>query len=74
MLRLVQMRCEVGDQFLLCTDGVVEGLWNRALEELVREPPAKLRFLTDAQRLVQTAGIQRNRGETMHPRWWSASK
>lgn len=59
--QLVQMRCEVGDQFLLCTDGVVEGLWNRALEELVREPPAKLRFLTDAQRLVQTASAESGR-------------
>ncbi|MFM8323450.1 MAG: PP2C family protein-serine/threonine phosphatase, partial [Pirellulaceae bacterium] len=29
-----------GDQFLLCTDGVVDGLWDRAMEELTRMPSA----------------------------------
>ncbi|GIW98744.1 MAG: hypothetical protein KatS3mg111_2077 [Pirellulaceae bacterium] len=30
------VECQPGDRFLLCTDGVNEGLWDRALEEMVR--------------------------------------
>lgn len=53
--QILEMRCEVGDRFLLCTDGVVEGLWNRALEELVREPSKQLELLSPALRLVKEA-------------------
>ncbi|MBE7538703.1 MAG: serine/threonine-protein phosphatase [Opitutaceae bacterium] len=44
----------IGDQFLLCTDGVTDGLWDRNLEELIRDspaPPAK----SVAQRIVEEA-------------------
>lgn len=34
--------CQRGDRFLLCTDGLVEGLWERAIEELLRQPAAGL--------------------------------
>ena len=30
--------CEAGDRFLLCTDGVVDGLWDRRLGALARAP------------------------------------
>lgn len=38
-----------GDRFLLCTDGLTDGLWDRNLEELLSEPQ------TDAERLVNAA-------------------
>ena len=31
--------CEPGDRFLLCTDGLIEGLWDRRLEEMIRTHP-----------------------------------
>ncbi|MCU0791635.1 MAG: protein phosphatase 2C domain-containing protein [Opitutaceae bacterium] len=32
-----------GDRILLCSDGVIDGLWDRALEDLIRDPgPARL--------------------------------
>ncbi|WP_437203291.1 protein phosphatase 2C domain-containing protein [Planctomicrobium sp. SH664] len=54
---LGDVRCEVGDRFLLCTDGVVEGLWDRALDEMVREagPGGAVDSSTIAQRIVQAA-------------------
>jgi PPM family protein phosphatase len=44
---------EPGDRFVLCTDGVTEGLWDRAIEELARnsDPSGK----TAAENLVQAA-------------------
>ena len=47
--------CEPGDRILLCTDGVIEGLWDRALEELVRAPSMPLAALSPARRVVQVA-------------------
>lgn len=41
--------CEPGDRFLLCTDGLVDGLWDRRLDELIRtQPTAEIaRLLVD---------------------------
>jgi len=44
-----------GDRFLFCSDGVIDGLWDRQLEELVREPPDDGKPWTPAQRLVEEA-------------------
>ncbi|HXC02882.1 MAG TPA: protein phosphatase 2C domain-containing protein [Opitutaceae bacterium] len=44
-----------GDRFLICSDGLNEGLWDRQLEELIRTPPPKLADQTPAQRLVEEA-------------------
>ena len=34
--------CSAGDRFLLCTDGVIDGLWDQSLERLIREPGSPL--------------------------------
>jgi len=47
--------CQAGDRFLFCTDGLNDGLWDRALQDLIREPKLALMELPAAQRLVQEA-------------------
>lgn len=44
-----------GDRFLICSDGLIDGLWDRQLEELVRTPPAASDQLSPAHRLVEEA-------------------
>lgn len=44
--------CHPGDMFLLCTDGVIDGIWNRRLEEILRTPHPEL---TPAQRVMNEA-------------------
>ncbi len=44
---------EAGDRFLLCSDGVVDGLWDHAIEHLLREPVPESQ--TQAHRLVHQA-------------------
>ncbi len=43
------------DKLVLCTDGITDGLWERAIKELVLEPESSVCNLTPAQRLVLTA-------------------
>ncbi len=47
--------CSPGDMILLCTDGVIDGLWDHALEELLRDPPTRWQSATPGQRIVQAA-------------------
>jgi protein phosphatase len=47
--------CESGDRFLLCTDGVVEGLWDKGLESLIRETNLSEGHPPAAVRVVETA-------------------
>lgn len=56
-----QIPCQPGDCLLLCTDGVIEGLWDRGIEELLRDPPRKFAEFAPAQRLVQSAVSQSGR-------------
>lgn len=50
-----EIACAVGDQFLLCTDGVIDGLWDSGLEDELRRPAASAGEPTPAQRLVREA-------------------
>lgn len=46
---------EPGDLFLLCSDGITDGIWDRQVHELLREPSAAERELSPAPRLVHAA-------------------
>ncbi|TLD70740.1 serine/threonine-protein phosphatase [Phragmitibacter flavus] len=45
---------EKGDRFLLCTDGLIDGLWDHSLDEVLRQPGSKMSAVP-AQRLVEEA-------------------
>jgi protein phosphatase len=45
---------EAGDAFLLCSDGLVEGLWDSGMHRLIRNPP-KHAPADVAERLVAEA-------------------
>jgi protein phosphatase len=47
--------CERGDIFLLCADGLVEGLYDNQLVEILRESQSSKRKSNPAQLLVETA-------------------
>lgn len=55
------VRYEPGDRFLLCTDGVMDGLWDAALERLIREPNATEAAFPPAQRIVERAVAESGR-------------
>ena len=50
---------EPGDMFLLCTDGLVDGLFDSQLLEMLRRPDAREIAATPAQRLV-SASLERS--------------
>lgn len=45
------MPCSPGDRFLLCSDGLIEGLWDRHLDEIIRAQSST----PVAQRLIEAA-------------------
>ena len=53
--QLGRLPCRPGDRFLLCTDGVTDGLWDHAIEEIVRHPSIDASKHTLAGQLVNTA-------------------
>jgi protein phosphatase len=55
---------EVGDIFLLCTDGLVEGLYDSHLEELLRLPESTLPGASAAARLVEESLARNGRDNT----------
>jgi len=56
--------CQPGDRFLLCTDGLVDGLWDHALEELVRKKRRDVAKRSAAQLLVESAVEHSGRDNT----------
>jgi len=56
--------CEPGDKFLLCTDGLTEGLYDAQLYELLRHPDALAAGLPCARRLVEASLERAGRDNT----------
>jgi serine/threonine protein phosphatase PrpC len=55
------VKAEPGDQFLLCTDGVTDGLWDHALEDLLREAPKAGDETPAAVRIVSQSLVESGR-------------
>lgn len=53
-----------GDLFLLCTDGVTDGLWDKHLTPLLREPTPLEKALPPARRIVEAAIEKSGRDNT----------
>ncbi len=53
-----------GDRFLICSDGLVDGLWDHRLESLIRSPSPEESGSTSAQRLVNEAVQNSGRDNT----------
>ena len=53
------VRYEAGDMFLLCTDGIIDGLYDSQLFDLLRRPDASEAATNPAHRLVD-ASLQRS--------------
>ena len=62
--QLASVRVAAGDRFLFCTDGVTDGLWDRRLQELLREPNASEAQLPPARRVVTAAVVESGRDNT----------
>lgn len=56
--------CQSGDRFLLCTDGLIDGLWDHSLDELVRKRRRDAARRSTAQLLVETAVEESGRDNT----------
>jgi protein phosphatase len=53
-----------GDRFLICSDGLIEGLWDRQLEELLRLTAAERAGRTPAHLLVEESVKNSGRDNT----------
>jgi protein phosphatase len=61
--QLGAVACESGDTFLLCTDGLVEGLYDHHVVEILRDPES-VASDNHAQRLVKEAVAKSGRDNT----------
>lgn len=55
---------QAGDRFVICSDGLVDGLWDRQIEELIRSPAPGAEKNTAAERLVHEAVQSSGRDNT----------
>jgi protein phosphatase len=62
--QLGSVACERGDLFLLCTDGLVDGLYDAQLLEMIRAPESAEKETDAAQRLVRAAIERAGRDNT----------
>lgn len=54
-VQLGSVAVAAGDRFVLCTDGLIDGLWDNTLRKLVLEPPPYARGKEPAERLMEEA-------------------
>lgn len=57
-----------GDAFLLCSDGLIDGLWDRQILQLLRAPEEKERATTEAPRLIHAA-LERSGRDNITALW-----
>ncbi|MFV0416944.1 MAG: PP2C family protein-serine/threonine phosphatase [Chthoniobacterales bacterium] len=55
---------EAGDRFLICSDGIVDGLWDRNIIQILQEPYGEERKKNAADRLVEAAVERSGRDNT----------
>lgn len=55
---------ERGDACILCTDGLIEGLWDSTIQRLLLSPPPRLASLSPAARLLKEALDESGRDNT----------
>jgi serine/threonine protein phosphatase PrpC len=48
--------CQPGDKFLLCSDGVMDGLWDNRIEEYLATPSEEPTAFKIVQRAVAESG------------------
>jgi protein phosphatase len=58
------VRHRVGDKFLICSDGLIDGLWDRQIEETLRSTPGPAEATSLAQRLVEQSVQSSGRDNT----------
>lgn len=61
---------EPGDQFLLCSDGIIDGLWDRQIDQLLRQPEAGEALRAPAPRLIEAA-LERSGRDNLTAFWFS---
>lgn len=62
--QLGAVQCEAGDMFLLCTDGLVGGLYDAQMLEILRSPEPAATGLNPARRLVEESVEKDGRDNT----------
>jgi protein phosphatase len=55
---------EPGDRFVLCSDGLIEGLWDSSILRLMNTPPPRLASKHPAERLMEEALYESGRDNT----------
>ena len=55
---------EKGDRIILCTDGLIEGLWDSSIKRLLTQPAPRLAKLDPAKRLMEEALYESGRDNT----------
>lgn len=55
---------EKGDYFVLCTDGLIEGLWDNTIFRLLTQPPPRMAGIQPAKRLMLEALDESGRDNT----------